>query len=64
MYNNRTTNKWTLIGTVSGDGYDCRTDRVSTVEGSNNGLWNKVASHMKWVEKTMANLGEPLCRDD
>ena len=63
MYRNKTTKKWTLIGTVSGMGYDCETDRVYEVEGSTNGLWNKVSRHMMWVEKTMADIGEATCRD-
>ena len=63
MYLNKTTMKWTLLGTVSGSGYDCKHDTVSTVEESTNGLWNKVASHTSWIEKTMEKLGEKLCRD-
>ena len=63
MYRNTTTKKWTLIGTVSGQGYDCRTDRVDKIEESTNGLWNKVSSHMTWLERTMADLGEPTCRN-
>ena len=47
-----------LIGTVSGTGYDCKTDRVNTVEGSDNGLWNKVSVWVDWITKTMKLLHE------
>ena len=63
MYRNTTTKKWTVIGTVSGQGYDCATDSTDTIFGSDNGLWNKVSSQMTWLQKTMADLGEPICRN-
>merc|ERR1712215_256037 len=50
MHKNKQTKRWTLIGTVSGGGYDCEEGEVGTVEGSTNGFWNKVNSHSKWLE--------------
>jgi hypothetical protein len=57
--------RWVIIGTLFGGGFDCRTGRTSTFEGSNNGLWNKVgiieiavtcylsqvSSHSNWIKK-------------
>ena len=61
MYFNRTRRSFVLIGTVNGGGYDCRTDQVSTFEGSRNGVWNKVSAHMDWIKITMNELGETIC---
>ena len=53
--------KWILIGTVNGGGYDCRTDRKTEIDGSDNGVWNKVSYHVDWIKKTAQELGETLC---
>ena len=53
--------KWILIGTVNGGGYDCRTDRKIEIDGSDNGVWNKVSYHVDWIKKTAQELGETLC---
>ena len=53
--------KWILIGTVNGGGYDCRTDRKAEIDGSDNGVWNKVSYHVDWIKKTAQELGEILC---
>ena len=58
MYLNKTTEKYILIGTVQGSGYDCREDTVSAFEGSTNGVWNKVSAHMEWIKKIMEEMGE------
>jgi len=63
MHQNKQTKRWTLIGTVKGGGYDCRWDIIHTLEGSNNGQWNKVNSHSEWLKRTMEELDEPICRD-
>jgi len=63
MIQSKKTKRWTLIGTVMGQGYDCTHNVVDTLEGSNNGVWNKVSSHSKWLKKTMKKLKEPICRD-
>ena len=64
MYYNNTTSRYVLIGTVYGAGYDCRTDKVSKFEGSENGVWNKVSAHMEWIKDTMEELGETVCKAD
>ena len=64
MYYNKTTSRYVLIGTVHGGGYDCRNDRVTKFEGSDNGLWNKVSAHMEWIKDTMEGLGETICKAD
>ena len=63
MIQNKASKKWTLIGTVSGQGYDCEGDRVDQFEESNNGLWNNITIQTTWLEKTMKKLDEPICRD-
>jgi len=63
MHQNKQTKRWTLIGTVMGGGYDCKRDTTHTLEGSNNGQWNKVSSHSEWLKRTMEELNEPICRD-
>ena len=62
MYQNPSTHRWTLIGTVQGAGYNCRKDSMGMFEGSTNGVWNKVTAHMKWIRKTMEGLGETVCQ--
>lgn len=61
MYFDRKTKKWILIGTVSGGGYDCRTDSVFD---DYQGVWNNVTSHLPWIKRTMKDLKEPLCKDN
>ena len=56
----RSSNK-TILGTVYGVGYDCRTDSEITFEGDNNGIWNKVSYHVPWLRRAAARLGEELC---
>jgi len=62
MYLNKSTNKYVLIGTVQGGGFDCRDGNVYTWEGTTDGMWNKVTEHMGWIEKNMRQLGETICR--
>ena len=64
MYYNNASSTFTIIGTVNGNGYDCRTDEVYWFEGSNNGLWNKVSAHMDWIQKTMEKWEQQVCHDD
>jgi len=61
MYYNTTASKYVLIGTVNGNGYDCRTDGTGYFEDSTDGIWNKVSAHMKWIKDTMGTLGETVC---
>ena len=51
----------TFSGTVTGYGYDCRKDSVKKIEGSDNGLWNKVSYHVTWIRQTAEEMGERLC---
>jgi len=62
MFYNKTTSKYVLIGTVSGEGYDCRTDTTSYFERTTDGIWNKVSAHMEWIKKKMDELGETVCK--
>jgi len=64
MYYNQTTSRYVLIGTVQGEGYNCRTGGVGSFEGSDNGVWNKVSAHMEWIKDTMEGLGEKICKAD
>jgi len=47
-----------IVGTVSGTGYSCIKDRVAKVEGSDNGLWNKVSVWVDWITNIMKTLHE------
>lgn len=51
MYRGR--DRWVIIGTVYGGGYDCKTGKTSTFEGSINGLWNRVSAHTDWIKATI-----------
>jgi hypothetical protein len=62
MYYNNATSTYTLIGTVNGNGYDCRTDTTSFYEGSVDAVWNKVSAHMVWIEENMKRLGQKVCK--
>jgi hypothetical protein len=64
MHFNNATAAFTLIGTVHGGGYDCKTNQVRTLEGSTNSLWNAVSFHMEWIQDTMEGMGEIVCKDD
>jgi hypothetical protein len=64
MHFNNASAAFTLIGTVNGKGYDCRTDKVDKIEGSTNGLWNQVSFHMEWIQNTMEDMGEKVCKDN
>ena len=62
MYLDPSTQSYVLIGTVQGSGYDCRSGETTEVEGSNNGMWNKVSNHVDFVKKVMREMGETPCR--
>ena len=64
MYLNISTYQWTVIGTLQGNGYNCRTDRLHHFEGSTNGVWNKVTQHIEWIVNTMESIGELVCHLD
>jgi len=65
MFYNSTTSKYVLIGTVNGNGYDCKTGISDSIErNTTDGIWNNVASHIDWIEKQMKYFGEPVCHDD
>ena len=50
-----------FLGTVQGHGYDCRTDDTYTIEGTKDGIWNKVSSHVPWIMQILKKYGEELC---
>ena len=62
MYLNPATNSYELIGTVQGSGYNCKTDQYIKIEGSSNGLWNKVSNWVNWIREVMEDMGEPVCK--
>ena len=39
------TGRWTVIGTVSGEGYDCTKNIVN-----GEGQWNKVTANLDWIK--------------
>ena len=61
MYLNRRSQRFVLIGTVRGHGYDCREHRVNMFENSNFGVWNKVSHWVNFIKGVMKDLGEPVC---
>ena len=62
MYLNESVSRYTLIGTVFGNGYDCTSNEVNMFEGQTDGIWNKVSEHMHWLEDNMRQLGEQICQ--
>jgi len=57
MYHNLTTNKWTLIGTLYGGGYSCRTGNVD----KDGGIWNNVMTYLNWIKENLEDLEQPIC---
>jgi len=45
--------RWTIIGTVNGQGYDCRTGKFNGVKGY--GYWNKVTDFLDWIKENTKN---------
>merc|ERR1712142_112402 len=62
MYQKETTGRFVLIGTVFGQGFNCKTGGVGRFEGTTDGIWNKVSAHMQWIERNMNQLGELVCK--
>merc|ERR1719187_2917408 len=54
MHQDPTTNRWTIIGTVYGGGYDCRTGNGANSKG----YWNKVTAHLDWIKDILAQDSE------
>ena len=52
---------YTIIGTVFGFGYDCRTGSIDDFEGHKGGIWNKVSYWVDWIRKTMAENNDTPC---
>jgi len=50
LHQDVTSNRWTIIGTVYGGGYDCRTGNGATRRG----VWNKVTAHLDWINSILA----------
>jgi len=51
MHQDPTTKRWTIIGTVRGGGYDCRS---GTWNHNRKGGWNKVTAHLDWIKDILA----------
>lgn len=49
VHQDPTSKRWTIIGTLYGGGYNCRSD---TLNGK--GSWNKVTDHLDWINKVLA----------
>ena len=47
-----------MVGTIKGNGCDCRTDNVTEFEWSTNGVCNKVSARMEWIKETMEKSGK------
>ena len=41
--------RFTVIGTVLGDGWNCGSNNYRVTEGTRDGIWNRVAAHMDWI---------------
>ena len=61
MYLDQRDQRYVVIGTVYGYGYICKLDKVFRLEGSNNGLWNKVSNWVDFIKGVMHDMGEPDC---
>jgi len=57
MSYNNARQKWTVIGTVSGFGYDCETGYVNGL-----GKWNNIKTLGTWIRNELVKIGEPICR--
>merc|ERR1712142_197477 len=62
MYLNSKTKRYELIGTVNGQGFNCKTGGIMEFEGRTDGIWNKVSAHVVWIEEQIKSLGEIICR--
>ena len=54
--------QYILVGTLLGMGYDCWEDTLISFEGSDDGIWNKITSHVEWIHKKIAQEGEKVCK--
>jgi len=50
------TSKWVILGTVSGSGYNCKTENSNGL-----GVWNKVTAHLKWINKVLYDDHANMC---
>jgi len=57
----RGTERWVIIGTVYGGGYNCETGQKTQFEGEDVGVWNKVSAHTTWI---LEHLSEDDDDDD
>ena len=62
MYLSESTNRYQIIGTVFGGGYDCRRDKIQTFEGSTDGMWSGVSVQLDWIKSVMSEISTQ-CRD-
>ena len=63
MYYKKKKASYVLIGTVQGNGYNCRSDNMTLFEKSTNGVWNKVSYWVDWINNLMEEMGETeMCK--
>ena len=55
--------RFVLIGTVQGHGFNCKKNDVAYVDGVDDGIWNKVSYHTRWIIQLAKQLNETLCVD-
>jgi len=53
MYQDPDSDRWVIIGTLKGSGFDCRTGKMHSQEGKKEGYWNKVSAHTNWILETL-----------
>ena len=47
MHYDNDNDQWTIIGTVHGEGYDCRKGEEQV---KRKGKWNKVSAYLHWIK--------------
>lgn len=51
MYKTPQSDKWVIIGTVQGGGFDCRDgDLIGNKTGQAYGRWNRVLAYVDWIQ--------------
>jgi secreted trypsin-like serine protease len=49
VHQDQSSGRWTIIGTVWGGGYDCRSGNTN-----GDGKWNKVTDHLAWIKSIIS----------
>merc|ERR1719394_51498 len=53
MYKDPASNRWVIVGTVFGAGFNCRWEYIYPFEGFKEGIWNMVSYHADWIKKAI-----------